>query len=79
MNNNKLTITLTILSIFAAIFTLCCDNSPKGNEVINDGVTYKIINNHSYIEVKYMLGANSGYYAITHDGDCKNSIHFCTK
>ena len=60
---------LAILML-AAVFSSC--NTPTA-ETVEDGDGYNVIviDSCEYIEVKGMVGANNGYYSITHKGNCK--------
>jgi hypothetical protein len=66
-----------LVALFAIAFMTACE-TPKGDSVQKkEGYSVKIIDSCEYIEVSGMLGSSSGYYSITHKGNCKNPIHNC--
>jgi len=58
------------------IFILClasCGVEPQGErEDSGDGYNVVTIDSCQYIEVKYLLGTQNGYYSLTHKGNCVN-------
>lgn len=69
--------TLSILTLIACLL-VACDTKVKSQKKIKTDNGYNIITIDSceYIEVSYALGSRSGYYSITHKGNCKNKIHY---
>jgi hypothetical protein len=60
------------LTILGLILLQSC-YSPKGEKrEKKEGYNIVTIENCEYIEVKGMLGADNGYYSLTHKGNCKN-------
>lgn len=72
MKGNIIIITLAlILSCLAA-----CQPAPQLHRIETDkGYSIVMIDSCEYIEVYYLPGTNSGYYSLTHKGDCKNKLH----
>ena len=60
-----------ILILLVTILLLLGCDKPEGNRTSHEGYSIIVIDNCEYIEVSSMLGAQSGYYAITHKGNCK--------
>jgi hypothetical protein len=55
-------------------------NKIKGTRTEHkDGYSEITLDGCEYIEVSYSLGWNSGYYSLTHKGNCPNPIHQCQK
>ena len=52
------------------VFLQSCE-MPEGNRQSKDGYSVIVIDSCEYIEVKGMLGADNGYYSLTHKGNCK--------
>lgn len=49
---------------------------PSGSKVeMDQSYTVVEIEGCEYIQISFMRGLQSGYYAITHKGNCKNPIH----
>jgi hypothetical protein len=56
------------------LFFLACEE-PSGKRESHDGYSIIEIDSCEYIEVSSMLGAQQGYYSLTHKGNCK----YCNK
>lgn len=71
---------LIIVVIFALTLALACNPAPTGEKTTDSGKGYsvKVIDGCEYIEVSFALGVQSGYYSLTHKGNCKNPIHSCS-
>lgn len=59
--------------LVAVIFCGC--ESPSGQRYKQDGYSIVEIDSCEYIEVSSMTGTTSGYYSLTHKGNCK----FCAE
>lgn len=46
-------------------------NTPQGERHKKDGYSIVEIDNCQYIEVSNWIGTQSGYYSLTHKGNCK--------
>ena len=55
--------------LVAVIFSGC--ELPHGERGKKDGYSIVEIDNCEYIEVSSRLGYRSGYYSLTHKGNCK--------
>lgn len=72
LNIRKLAI--GILVVLVAVIFCGCEH-PRGNREEKEGYSIIFIDSCEYIEVSSMLGAQQGYYSLTHKGNCK----FCTE
>ncbi len=61
--------------IILLVLAMAGCNTPRGERTTKDGYSIIKIDGCEYIEVKDFLGANNGYYSLTHKGDCSNPIH----
>ena len=57
-------------ALLVAVISCGCE-SPSGQRYKKDGYSIVEIDSCEYIEVSSMIGANNGYYSLTHKGDCK--------
>lgn len=55
--------------------TLFSCDTPQGERHKKDGYSIIEIDSCEYIEVSNWVGSQSGYYSITHKGNCK----YCTQ
>lgn len=56
--------------LLAVVFLIGCD-TPQGERHKKDGYSIVEIDNCQYIEVSNWVGHQSGYYSLTHKGNCK--------
>lgn len=56
--------------LLAVVFLIGCD-TPQGERHKKDGYSIVEIDNCQYIEVSSLVGTQSGYYSLTHKGNCK--------
>lgn len=59
-----------LYTMLVAVFFVGCD-TPKGERHKKDGYAIVEIDNCQYIEVSNWVGSQSGYYSLTHKGNCK--------
>ena len=72
-----------LIIVSLALLAGCHEQHPTGGKITNireaseRGASYGIveIDGCEYIEVSYGLGSGTGYYSLTHKGNCKNPIH----
>lgn len=53
-----------------AVFLFSCE-TPQGERHLKDGYSIIQIEGCEYIEVSNWIGSQSGYYSLTHKGNCK--------
>lgn len=69
-----------LLLVGLLIFGLVSCNFVKGpRHKHKDGYSVVKLEGCEYIEVTYNLGWQTGYYSLTHKGNCLNPIHQCQK
>jgi hypothetical protein len=68
---------LIVVLITTMIYYGC--QTPGGEREDKDGYSIVVIDSCEYIEVSYLVGAQSGYYSLTHKGNCTNRIHKCAQ
>jgi hypothetical protein len=56
--------------LLAVVFLIGCE-TPQGERHKKDGYSIIEIDNCQYIEVSNWVGSQSGYYSLTHKGNCK--------
>lgn len=68
---------MRLLMLFGLVLMLGCQEArkPAGERLTKDGYSVIVIEGCEYIEVRYWLGLDSGYYSLTHKGNCSNPIH----
>ncbi len=62
------------LVIMLGLFASSCE-TPKGPRDEKNGYAVVKIDSCEYIEVSSRLGMSSGYYSLTHKGNCRNPVH----
>ena len=67
-----------LYTMLVAVFFVGCD-TPKGERHKKDGYAIVEIDNCQYIEVSNWVGSQSGYYSLTHKGNCKFCLARHTK
>jgi len=60
-----------LLLVLTFIFFISCKDIPKGERNKKEGYSIIEIDSCQYIEVSKYIGLNSGYYSLTHKGNCK--------
>lgn len=72
--NTKTSRNLAKMLLVAVLFSFIGCETPQGVRHKEDGYSIIVIDNCEYIEVSNWVGSQSGYYSITHKGNCK----FCS-
>lgn len=65
------------MSWLGDLFTELVPTKPSAGSTVplDEHYTVVVIEGCEYIQIHSMRGFQSGYYAITHKGNCKNPIH----
>jgi hypothetical protein len=68
---------IALLSLIGLAGMAACTSPVTGDKEVDTGKGYviKTIDGCQYLEVSSLIGANNGYYSITHKGNCNNPIH----
>lgn len=59
-----------VYAMLVAVLLVGCD-TPQGERHEKDGYSTVVIEGCEYIEVSNWIGSQSGYYSLTHKGNCK--------